>query len=470
MRRTAIHARQERISGRAKRLALLIAGGLAIVFILVNIVLGMIYRDRTYPRTNVTGTNIGSHSYGSLSDVIQQQDVLPDKLTLTHGDTKQTVSLSELGIHKEVSRTVNSAKQQRSWLPVVNLFKSPTLQAPIKIDDSKLQNKANELTKIFAQNPTNAHLKISDGKARIIDAKDGYKLDKTELGATILAEMDDGRTTVEVPATAVKATIHSDKLEGALADLNDQLATTITLKYNGRTKQPKQEERGQWYLRSGERYELSREMVQTYVTRVGQAFDITIKGTEDVTIKVMSAMENKKDTTITLSKQTVFKTYKYCTAVRGVDASVIPSLQSKLQDTYSDPRGWSLDGQVAFQEVSSGCDYTVWLSASDQMTSFGGVCDPVWSCRSGNNVVLNYTRWMNASPAWNANGGTLDEYRDMLINHESGHWLGFAHRYCGGAGQAAPVMQQQSINLQGCTFSAWPSADERATLKQSIGL
>jgi len=94
----------------------------------------------------------------------------------------------------------------------------------------------------------------------------------------------------------------------------------------------------------------------------------------------------------------------------------------------------------------------------------------MWSCRVGPNVVINFDRWQNASPAWNQMGGTLEEYRHMVINHESGHWLGFGHAQCPGAGQQAPVMQQQSINLQGCKFNAWPTAGEIAALRRSLGI
>ena len=123
-----------------------------------------------------------------------------------------------------------------------------------------------------------------------------------------------------------------------------------------------------------------------------------------------------------------------------------------------------------FQEVSSDCDYTVWLSSANQMSSFGGVCDPIWSCRSGNNVVFNYDRWSTTSPAWQEFGGTLEDYRSMLINHETGHRLGFGHRHCGGAGQLAPVMQQQSIDLEGCKFNPWPVQAELDAFKATIGL
>ena len=50
----------------------------------------------------------------------------------------------------------------------------------------------------------------------------------------------------------------------------------------------------------------------------------------------------------------------------------------------------------------------------------------------------------------------MRDYRHMVVNHEMGHWLGSGHQYCGGIGQPAPVMQQQSIDLQGCAFNPWP--------------
>jgi hypothetical protein len=156
--------------------------------------------------------------------------------------------------------------------------------------------------------------------------------------------------------------------------------------------------------------------------------------------------------------------------LRGVDASHLSGLSGKLSSVFADSRGWSLGGAVAFREVTSDCNFTVWLSAADQMPTFGAICDSTWSCAVSPNVFINFDRWQGASSAWNAADGALDDYRSMVINHETGHWFGFNHSSCGGAGQPAPVMQQQSINLQGCVFNPWPTASEQARLRSSLGL
>jgi hypothetical protein len=139
-------------------------------------------------------------------------------------------------------------------------------------------------------------------------------------------------------------------------------------------------------------------------------------------------------------------------------------LQQKLAAVYGDPRGWNKGGAITFVYAASNCDFTVWLSAAANMTSFGSICDNYYSCTVKPNVIINYDRWMGATDPWNAAGGNLEDYRVMVINHESGHWLGYGHRSCPGAGQLAPVMQQQSIDLQGCKFNPWPTAAELAVL------
>jgi len=155
----------------------------------------------------------------------------------------------------------------------------------------------------------------------------------------------------------------------------------------------------------------------------------------------------------------VTKTVTYSVMTKGTIVADLAEFKAQANATLNDARGWARLG-VAFQEVASGGMFTLVLSEASQMTSFSSGCGTEYSCRAGRYVVINQDRWLGATPSWNQAGGSLRDYRHMVVNHETGHWLGHDHEACPGVGQAAPVMQQQSINLQGCSFNPWPTAGE----------
>jgi hypothetical protein len=146
------------------------------------------------------------------------------------------------------------------------------------------------------------------------------------------------------------------------------------------------------------------------------------------------------------------------------NVSSLEDLAATAAAVYADPRGWSLGGSIRFERVASGGAFTLWLAADARMATFGGACDRVWSCRNGRDVVINEDRWLGSSEGWLEAGAPLATYRQMVLNHETGHWLGFGHAFCSGAGRPAPVMQQQSMTLAGCAPNPWPLPAERAAL------
>jgi hypothetical protein len=158
--------------------------------------------------------------------------------------------------------------------------------------------------------------------------------------------------------------------------------------------------------------------------------------------------------TITVRKPAT-RTVTYDVTTRGAITADLATFKSQAAATYADEKGWSRLG-VVFKEVASGGQFTLVLSAADQVPTFGSPCDPQYSCRVGRYVIINQDRWMGATQPWNDAGGDLRNYRHMVVNHETGHWLGHDHGSCSGAGQAAAVMQQQSISLGGCKFNPWP--------------
>jgi hypothetical protein len=165
----------------------------------------------------------------------------------------------------------------------------------------------------------------------------------------------------------------------------------------------------------------------------------------------------------------VTRVVTYDVSTKGLLTATMAEFRAQANATLNDARGWPRMG-VSFQEVASGGMFTLVLSEASQMTSFSPGCGADYSCNAGRYVIINQDRWLGATSSWNDAGGSLRDYRHMVINHETGHWLGHGHAMCGGAGQSAPVMQQQSIDLQGCSFNPWPKADELWSTQLGIKL
>ncbi len=124
-----------------------------------------------------------------------------------------------------------------------------------------------------------------------------------------------------------------------------------------------------------------------------------------------------------------------------------------VQKTLNDKRSWAHDGEMTFERISSGkADFVitlaspgttdVWCAKSGLDTSEDNVsCDSAATDR----VMINAYRWGQGSVTYG--GKAMLPYRQMLINHEVGHRLGFGHVNCRTPGALAPVMQQQTKSL-----------------------
>lgn len=127
-----------------------------------------------------------------------------------------------------------------------------------------------------------------------------------------------------------------------------------------------------------------------------------------------------------------------------------------VQTTLGDPRSWGAGGRQSFQRVSDASyDFRVLLVSPDNVNDFCPGLDTggFTSCRSGERAVVNLARWLIGVPDYE---GDLPTYRQYVVNHEVGHYLGNGHEQCPGPGEVAPVMQQQTLGLDGCTKNPWP--------------
>ncbi|WP_246063805.1 DUF3152 domain-containing protein [Blastococcus colisei] len=143
----------------------------------------------------------------------------------------------------------------------------------------------------------------------------------------------------------------------------------------------------------------------------------------------------------------------------GVDGA---GFAQAVEETLADPRSWGNGGRMSFQRVgaaeatSGQYDFRVSLVSPGSMETYcpGVGTGGYTSCRYGERAVINLARWVTAVPDYE---GDVATYRHYVVNHEVGHALGnSAHPPCPGPGQLAPVMQQQTLGLNGCAKNAWP--------------
>ncbi len=140
----------------------------------------------------------------------------------------------------------------------------------------------------------------------------------------------------------------------------------------------------------------------------------------------------------------------------GVDGA---TFAAAVEATLGDPRSWGNGGRMSFQRVDTtdpgGYEFRVSLVSPGSMERYcPGVCTGGYtSCRYGERAVINLARWETAVPHYD---GDVATYREYVVNHEVGHALGNGHQPCPGPGRPAPVMQQQTLRLDGCTRNAWP--------------
>ena len=118
--------------------------------------------------------------------------------------------------------------------------------------------------------------------------------------------------------------------------------------------------------------------------------------------------------------------------------------------------GWKNVANKSFQLTSAEDSDYIYIFASPDKTD--ELCAPIetnsiYSCRNENSIVLNFFRWQEGAVDFK---NDMETYRIYLINHETGHILGWGHVGCPKEGAVAPVMMQQSKGTDGCVPYGWP--------------
>jgi hypothetical protein len=459
---------------------------------------------------------VGSLKLGSVSsktiELSTRSYLQEKKITLVSDDKTKIYSLSELGIFFEEKSLEDELKQSQEklkkfkFIPTNNccLVKLPEMV----IDLSRLDYIWQKDLAVESKTSKNAKLayKKDTQQFQVSDAVVGLSFDATSAKQAII---DSARNTKERTSTINAASvsqktdpkIQKSQLLEASARATKIVNHSVAITLEGSVTNPAKEVIASWLVlktKSGSQPQIvvDPSRVATYLTDVSKKYQIDptvqiIKSGQvvqqgsngkkvanidtaskeiqqrlseesglsiDVVLSVADVPFRITDST-PKPKQTGVR-YKYRIISKGIVQADLGEFRAQVQETLSSSNSWAASG-ITFQEVGSNANFDISLTQPGVLASYGG-CTADYSCRSGRLVMINDDRWRGAVAHWPL---SLRDYRNMVVNHEVGHWLGLGHVNCPRAGAPAPLMQQQSISLQGCTANPWPTQQDRNKLK-----
>lgn len=159
-------------------------------------------------------------------------------------------------------------------------------------------------------------------------------------------------------------------------------------------------------------------------------------------------------------------TITYSVGSQGSVRTDVGAFAEVVRSTLDNPDGWSLGDSIDWVPVREGADVRILIASPEEIGAITG-CSDQYSCHVSGTVYINDDRWNEGAAGWSQ---SLRDYRHYVINHEVGHYLELDHADCPGAGAAAPVMMQQTIETEPCVNRVWPLPYERELVADRYGV
>lgn len=164
----------------------------------------------------------------------------------------------------------------------------------------------------------------------------------------------------------------------------------------------------------------------------------------------------------------------YTIEIETSDKDKLPSFSKQIQEIYDSKKGLKIlyNNKLKFKRVKLGnpANFHIKLVSNDRIKRHCGF--DLLSCADMgiNTIFLNCERWWNASETFIRGLRSKDKknylklYQIYVVNHETGHILGFDHptpSYTLKSDEPCSFIAQQTINTHGGYSNPWPMITDK---------
>jgi|GEM_PF-1828094 len=288
------------LNRRALRRPAIIAGGLLLGFIVLNLAVYGIFMNRTYPNTRVANFSIGATNYGAIAKKLAALPLLPKSISLKQHGQSSAIAPAQLGIAVNKA-DIETAAKHKNWLPIANLFTAHKLPVSLAVDRTALAKKLSAIASTDQNDPVDASITIQNSQFQLASAANGYQLDSARAAAAITRAIRDGKTAVDLPFSTTLPAVTNASLQPTLQQLQAQQAVALSYTYNGKTVRPSAATIAGWYALVNNKYVPQPVRIQAYITQVGAANNIQVQNISAAVAATTAALQKAAPVTFALT-------------------------------------------------------------------------------------------------------------------------------------------------------------------------
>jgi hypothetical protein len=428
-------------------------------FVLLNVGIASYYSNRVFPGVHVGSVAVGDRSFATLPLALSGLSAAPS-LTARIGTVTYPLNTDGMSAISLGSSVLQAEEYGRSApLPLFGLIEalaSRPLTVQRNINASLLNKVANGLADAVDHTPSNAVPIIYNGQAFVIGEKTGSELDPSRIASEIRQNYGNA-SSFEMSPDPISPKVTAASYASDLSAAQAMLELKLVLQNKNVIYSPTAQQIGTWltFAGPGKGVSVSSSAVATYVNSLTGQFDrlsaaaALLKAVQTrQQLTYVAAMTPIRSAPIVATSVVSFSNvYTYCVqSDSSVEGDI---LLSSASNALSDPQSWNLGGKLNFVNSATNCNFTFWLAPASELGSLSSRCSSQTTCQVGNILAINANDWLTVPTGWTEG---LAAYRQELINHTVGQWLGFNHASCLAVSETPmPILEAPTVVLDGCS-------------------